>query len=31
VLRMAPGSEGTLIKHSVMGPDDGGGSEYIPC
>jgi hypothetical protein len=30
VLRMAPGSEGAPIEHNVMGPDDGGGSEYIP-
>jgi hypothetical protein len=30
VLRMAPGSEGAPTKHSVMGPDDGDGREYIP-
>jgi hypothetical protein len=30
VLRMAPGSEGAPTEHSVMGPDDGDGSEYIP-
>jgi hypothetical protein len=30
VLRMAPGSEGAPTKNSVMGPDDGDGSEYIP-
>jgi len=30
VLWMAPGSEGAPIEHSVMGPDDGDGSEYIP-
>jgi hypothetical protein len=29
MLRMAPGSEGSLIEHSVMGPDDGYGNEYI--
>jgi hypothetical protein len=31
VLRMAPGSEGAPTKNSLMGPDDGDGSEYIPC
>jgi hypothetical protein len=30
VLRMAPGSEGAPTEHSVMGPDDGYGNEYIP-
>jgi hypothetical protein len=30
VLRMAPGSEGAPTEHSVMGPDDGDGSEYFP-
>jgi hypothetical protein len=30
VLKMAPGSKGAPTEHSVMGPDDGGGSEYIP-
>jgi hypothetical protein len=30
VLRMAPGSEGAPTKHSVMEPDDGDDSEYIP-
>jgi hypothetical protein len=30
VLRMAPGSEGAPTEHSVMGPDDEDGSEYIP-
>jgi hypothetical protein len=30
VLRMAPGSEGAPTANSVMGPDDGDGSEYIP-
>jgi hypothetical protein len=30
VLRMAPCSEGAPTKHSVMGPDDGDGSEYFP-
>jgi hypothetical protein len=30
VLRMAPGSEGAHTEHSVMGLDDGDGSEYIP-
>jgi hypothetical protein len=30
VLRMDLGSEGALIEHSLMGPDDGGGNEYIP-
>jgi hypothetical protein len=30
VLWMAPGSEGAPTEHSVMGPDDGDGSEYIP-
>jgi hypothetical protein len=30
VLRMAPGSEGALTKHSVIEPDDSGGSEYFP-
>jgi hypothetical protein len=30
VLRIAPGSEGAPTEHSVMGPDDGDGSEYIP-
>jgi hypothetical protein len=30
VLRMAPGLEGAPTEHSVMGPDDGDGSEYIP-
>jgi hypothetical protein len=30
VLRISPGSEGAPTKHSVMGPDDGDGNEYIP-
>jgi hypothetical protein len=30
VLRMAPSSEGASTEHSVMGPDDGDGNEYIP-
>jgi len=30
ILRMAPGSEGAPTKHSVKGPNDGDGSEYIP-
>jgi hypothetical protein len=30
VLRMAPSSEGAPTEHSVMGPYDGGGNEYIP-
>ena len=30
VLQMAPGSEGASTEHSVMGPDDGDGSEHIP-
>jgi hypothetical protein len=30
LLRMAPGSEGAPTEHSVMEPDDGDGSEYIP-
>ena len=30
VLQMAPGSEGDSTEHSVMGPDDGDGSKYIP-
>jgi hypothetical protein len=30
VLRMAPSSKGAPTENSVMGPDDGGGSEYIP-
>jgi hypothetical protein len=30
VLRIAPSSEGGPTEHSVMGPDDGDGSEYIP-
>jgi hypothetical protein len=30
VLGMAPGSEGAPTTNSVMGPDDGDGSEYIP-
>jgi hypothetical protein len=30
VLRIDPGSKGTPTKHSVMGPDDGYGNEYIP-
>ena len=30
VLRMALGSEGAPTEHSVMGQDDGAGSEYIP-
>jgi hypothetical protein len=30
VMRMAPGSEGAPTEHSVMGPDNGDGSEYIP-
>ena len=29
VLRMAPGSKGPPTEHSVMGLDDGDGSEYI--
>jgi hypothetical protein len=31
VLRMALGSKGAPTEHSVMGPDDGDDSEYIPC
>jgi hypothetical protein len=31
VLRMAPHSKGDSTEHSVMGPDDAYGSEYIPC
>jgi hypothetical protein len=30
VLRMAPISEGAPTENSVMGSDDGDGSEYIP-
>jgi hypothetical protein len=30
VLRITPGSKGAPTEHSVMGPDDGDGSEYIP-
>jgi hypothetical protein len=30
VLRMVPGSEGAPIEYSVMGPNDGDGSVYIP-
>jgi hypothetical protein len=30
VLWMAPGLKGAPTEHSVMGPDDGYGSEYIP-
>jgi hypothetical protein len=30
VLRITPGSEGAPTEHSVMGPNDGDGSEYIP-
>jgi hypothetical protein len=30
VLGLAPGSEGDPIANSVMGPDDGDDSEYIP-
>ena len=30
VLRMTPGSEGAPTVNSVMGPDDGDGSECIP-
>jgi hypothetical protein len=30
VLRITPGSKGSPIEHSVMGPDDGDGNEYIP-
>jgi hypothetical protein len=30
VLWMAPGSEGAPTEHSMMGPDDGDGNEYIP-
>jgi hypothetical protein len=30
VLRLAPGLEGDPTTNSVMGPDDGDGSEYIP-
>jgi hypothetical protein len=30
VLRMVPSLEGAPTEHSVMGPDDGDGSEYIP-
>jgi hypothetical protein len=30
VLRMAPGSEEAPTEYSVMGLDDGDGSEYIP-
>jgi hypothetical protein len=30
MLRMAPGSEGAPTEHSVIRPDDGDGSEYIP-
>ena len=29
VMRIDPGSEGSPIEHSVMGPNDGDGSEYI--
>jgi hypothetical protein len=29
VFRMDLGSEGAPIEHSVMGPDDGDGNEYI--
>jgi hypothetical protein len=31
VLRITLGSEGDPTEHSVMGPDDGYGSKYIPC
>jgi hypothetical protein len=30
VLRMAPGSKGAPTDHSVMKPDDSGGSKYFP-
>jgi hypothetical protein len=30
VLRIALGSEGAPIEHSVMGPNDGDSNEYIP-
>ena len=30
VLWMAPSSEGASTEHSMMGPDDGDGNEYIP-
>ena len=30
MLRLAPGSEGAPTANSVMGPDDGDGSECIP-
>ena len=30
VLRITPGSEGAPIEHTVIGLDDGDGSEYIP-
>jgi hypothetical protein len=30
VLGMAPGSEGAPTEHSVIGPDDVDGNEYIP-
>jgi hypothetical protein len=30
VLRITPGSEGDPTEHSVMGPDDGDGNDYIP-
>jgi hypothetical protein len=31
LLRLAPGSEGAPTAKNVMGPNDGDGSEYIPC
>jgi hypothetical protein len=31
VLGLAPSSEGYPTANNVMGPDDGDGSEYIPC
>jgi hypothetical protein len=31
VLRLAPGLERSPTANSVMGPDDGDDSEYIPC
>jgi hypothetical protein len=29
-LRITPGAEGSLTEHSVMGPHDEDGNEYIP-
>jgi hypothetical protein len=31
VLGLAPGSEGDPTANNVMRPNDGDGSEYIPC